>query len=98
MYRCRTVWDTGALVSWSSDDISYGDFKTWSPYLGMEVGMTRMTSEKTKAPDHNKTEMPFVPLSEVMTLEEMIRRQCLKQIGRLDLNDDTRAAVEKNLK
>ena len=33
-----------------------------------------------------------------MTLEEMIRRQCLKQIRRLDLNDDTRAAVEKNLK
>ena len=84
MYRCRTVWDTGALVSWSSDDISYGDFKTWSPYLGMEVGMTRMTSEKTKAPDHNKTEMPFVPLSEVMTLEEMILGYTIggaKQLG-----------------
>lgn len=84
MYRCRTVWDTGALVSWSSDDISYGDFKTWNPYLGMEVGMTRMTSEKTKAPDHNKTEMPFVPLSEVMTLEEMILGYTIggaKQLG-----------------
>ena len=27
-----------ALVAWSSDDISYGTFKTWSPYLGMEAG------------------------------------------------------------
>ncbi len=33
-----------------------------------------------------------------MTLEEMIRRQSLKQIQRLDLNDDTRATIEKNLK
>ena len=33
MYRCKTVWDTGALVTWSSDEIFYGDFKTWSPYL-----------------------------------------------------------------
>ena len=46
--------------------------------------MTRMTSEKTKAPDHNKTEMPFVPLSEVMTLEEMILGYTIggaKQLG-----------------
>ena len=33
-----------------------------------------------------------------MPLEEMIRRQSLKQMGRLDLNDVTRAAIEKNLK
>ena len=84
MYRCKTLWDTGALVSWSSDDISYGDFKTWSPYLGMEVGMTRMTSEKTKAPDHNKTVEPFVPLSEKMSIEEMILGYTIngaKQLG-----------------
>jgi len=48
MYRCKTVWNTGALVTWSSDNISYGDFTTWSPYLGMEVGMTRYISEKNK--------------------------------------------------
>ena len=87
MYRSRTVWDTGALVSWSSDDISYGDFKTWSPYLGMEVGMTRMTSEKTKAPDHNKTEMLFVPLREVMTLEEMILGYTIRGAKQLGIED-----------
>jgi len=28
-------------VTWSSDDVAYSDFVTWSPYLGMEVGMRR---------------------------------------------------------
>lgn len=72
MYRSRTMWDKGALVAWSSDDISYGTFKTWSPYLGMEVGMTRWTSPKTNAPEYNMTVKPFVPLNETMTIEEMI--------------------------
>jgi len=72
MYRSRTMWDTGALVAWSSDDISYGTFKTWSPYLGMEVGMTRWTSPKTNAPEYNMTVKPFVPLNETMTIGEMI--------------------------
>ena len=72
MYRCRTLWDTGALVTWSSDDISFGDFSTWNPYLGMEVGMTRQTTEKTWAPEYNRTVKAFVPVHETMTIEEMI--------------------------
>ena len=84
MYRCRTLWDTGALVAWSSDDISYEDFKTWNPYLGMEVGMTRWTTEKTMAPDYNRTVSAFVPLNEVMSIEEMILGYTIngaKQLG-----------------
>ena len=41
MFRSKSVWDTGALVTWSSDDVDFGDFLTWNPYYGMEVGMTR---------------------------------------------------------
>lgn len=41
MYRCKTMWDTGAMVTWSSDEVAFSDFKHWSPYLAMEVGMTR---------------------------------------------------------
>jgi len=84
MYRCRTLWDTGALVAWSSDDITYEDFKTWNPYLGMEVGMTRWTTEKTMAPDYNRTVSAFVPLNEVMSIEEMILGYTIngaKQLG-----------------
>ena len=72
MYRCKTVWDTGALVTWSSDDVAYGDFSTWNPYYAMEVGMTRHVSEKTKAPDEQKTVRVLPPFSERMNNEEML--------------------------
>ncbi|MBR2706710.1 MAG: amidohydrolase family protein [Mogibacterium sp.] len=45
LYRCKSVWDSGALVAWSSDTIVYTDFSSWNPYLGMEIGMTRFISE-----------------------------------------------------
>lgn len=72
MYRCKTLWDTGALVAWSSDNVVYGDFMTWSPYLGMEVGMTRWINEKTVAPDYNRTPQEFPPAEEKMSIEEML--------------------------
>ena len=87
MYRCKTVWDTGALVSWSSDDIVFDDFKTWSPYLGMEVGMTRMTSGKTLAPERNITDEPFLPLSERMSMEEMIIGYTISGAEQLGIED-----------
>ena len=68
MYRSKTLWDTGALVTFSSDDVAYGDFSTWSPYYGMEVGMTRHVSEKTKAPDEQRTVKAFPPLDERMSM------------------------------
>ena len=72
MYRSKTLWDTGALVTFSSDDVAYGDFSTWSPYYGMEVGMTRHVSEKTKAPDEQKTIQALPPMNERMSIEEML--------------------------
>lgn len=72
MYRSKTLWDTGALVTWSSDDVAFGDFSTWSPYYGMEVGMTRHVSEKTKAPDEQKTIQALPPLNERMSITEML--------------------------
>ena len=51
LYRCKSVWDSGALVAWSSDTIVYADFSTWNPYLGMEIGMTRKITKKSKAPE-----------------------------------------------
>jgi predicted amidohydrolase YtcJ len=93
MYRCKTVWDTGALVSWSSDDIVFDDFKTWSPYLGMEVGMTRMTSGKTLAPERNITDEPFLPLSERMSMEEMLLGYTINGAKQLGI-DGTKGSIE----
>ena len=72
MFRSKTLWDTGALVSWSSDDVAYGDFSTWNPYFGMEIGMTRNTGEKTKASEEARTVEALPSASERMSIEEML--------------------------
>lgn len=85
MFRSKTVWDSGALVTWSSDDVSFADnFATWNPYYGMEVGMTRWISDKTKAPQGQATKGPLDPPSEKMNIEEMILGYTIngaKQLG-----------------
>ena len=79
MYRSKTVWDSGALVTWSSDDVAYyEDFGTWNPYLGMEVGMTRWDNENSKSPDFYKSSLPNPPENEKMTIEEMILGYTIK--------------------
>ena len=84
MYRCKTVWDTGAIVTWSSDEVFYGYFTEWNPYLGMEVGMTRQITEKTRQADYHRTVVANPPLDERMSIEEMILGYTIngaKQLG-----------------
>jgi len=84
MFRCKTIWDSGALVTWSSDEVFYGDFKNWSPYLAMEVGMTRWINEKTDASELQRTVAAFPPENERMSIEEMILGYTIngaKQLG-----------------
>ena len=85
MYRSKSVWDTGALVTWSSDDVGFWDeFVTWNPYSGMEIGMTRWISEKTLWIEDETTAKPLAPDSERMNVEEMILGYTIngaKQLG-----------------
>ena len=84
MYRCKTLWNSGALVTWSSDEVFFGDFKNWSPYLGMEIGMTRWINEKTRFDELARTIAPFPPESEKMGIEEMLQGYSIngaKQLG-----------------
>ena len=71
-FRCKTVWDSGAHVAWSSDNIVFGDFMTWNPYLGMEVGMTRLITEKTRNHEYARFPEVFPPEDEKMNIEEML--------------------------
>ena len=87
MYRCKTVWDSGALVTWSSDDVAYGDFETWNPYFGMEVGMTRSITEKTKASEHSRTVEAFPDQNERMSAEEMILGYTINGAKQLGIED-----------
>ena len=87
MYRCKTLWDTGALVTWSSDEVYYDDFTTWNPYLGMEVGMTRIITENTKAYDWYITKDAFPSDRERMSIEEMILGYTINGAIQLGIED-----------
>ncbi len=82
MYRCKSLWNSGAVVTFSSDEVFFGD--NWSPYLGMEVGMTRHITDKTKALEHSRTKGAYPPAAEQMSIEEMILGYTIngaKQLG-----------------
>jgi hypothetical protein len=93
MLRCKTLWDTGALVTWSSDTIAFFDFMTWNPYLGMEVGMTRLITEKTRASENTRTDVEFPPASEKMGIEEMILGYTINGAIQLGI-EDTKGSIE----
>ena len=93
MYRCKSVWKTGANVTWSSDDIHYGDFNNWSPYLGMEVGMTRWINEKTRAAEINWTVRANPSEDEQMSAEEMILGYTINGAKQLGI-DDKKGSIE----
>ena len=86
-FRCKTVWDTGALVTWSSDNIAYGDLVNWNPYLGMEVGMTRIRTEKTRVAEFNRTAEVLPPADERMGIEEMILGYTINGAKQLGIED-----------
>ena len=87
MYRCKSVWDTGAVVTWSSDTIAFLDFMTWNPFLSMEIGMTRWTTEKTKAAEMARNTCEFPPAEEKMSVEEMILGYTINGAKQLGIED-----------
>ncbi len=86
-FRCKTIWDTGALVAWSSDNITFMDFTTWNPYLGMEVGMTRLITEKTKNYEFTRFPKVFPPEDERMNIEEMLLGFTINGARQLGIED-----------
>ena len=87
MYRCKSVWDTGALVTWSSDNIAFMDFTTWNPYLCMEIGMTRWTTEKTRNAEFVRNTCEFPPADEKMGIEEMLLGFTINGAKQLGIED-----------
>ena len=92
MFRCKTVWDSGALVTWSCDNIVFGDFTTWNPYLGMEIGMTRHITEKTKCFSYVVTKDPMPEDKERMSIEEMILGYTINGAKQLGI-EDTKGSI-----
>ena len=86
-FRCKTVWDSGATVAWSSDNIVFMDFVTWNPYLGMEVGMTRWINEKTRNYPFNVAAKVCPPENERMNIEEMLLGFTINGARQLGIED-----------
>ena len=93
LFRCKTLWDSGALVAWSSDNITFEDFTTWNPYLGMEIGMTRFASEKTRTYEFNKNPEICPPLDERMNIEEMLIGFTINGAKQLGI-EDVKGSIE----
>ena len=87
MFRCKALWNSGALVTWSSDSTGFLDFSTWNPYLGMEIGMTRWINEKTNAFELSRTICSFPPASEKMNIDEMILGYTINGAKQLGIED-----------
>ena len=88
MYRCKSVWDTGATVTWSSDNTYFGDFSEWNPLLGIEIGMTREITQKTVVPAEDVDIFEKFPdPKEAMSIEEMLLGFTINGAAQLGLKD-----------
>lgn len=83
-HRANTIWETGALTSFSSDSISLKDLTAWNPYVGMETGITRQTP--TDEGDPSKVER--IPDSgDQLTLEKVIKGYTINGAKQMKLDD-----------
>ena len=93
LYRCKSVWDSGALVTWSSDNTAYVDFANWNPYLGMEIGMTRKITPKTNLQGVELFDYIFPPEDERMGIEEMLLGYTINGAKQLGI-EKTKGSIE----
>lgn len=92
-YRCGTLWNSGALVTFSSDNIAFFDFADWSPYQGMEVGILRRDVALAEIPgDYSTAE--FIPQErECMTIEQMLLGYTINGAKQLRI-DGSKGSIE----
>ena len=86
------MWRNGTLVTFSSDNIAFGAFNGWSPFLGMEVGILRRDVALTATGDYADTEL-YPPVCECMTVEQMILGYTINGAKQLHL-EKTKGSIE----
>lgn len=92
-YRCGSIWNTGATVTFSSDSIAFFDFDGWSPFHGMENGILRKDIRLASDPNDYST-CEFVPKEcECMTIEQMLLGYTINGAKQLRL-EKTKGSIE----
>ena len=86
MYRMNSVYNTGALVTFSSDPISLL-MPIWNPFLGIEVGMTRQFDTEHFKDDTFRNATQYPPAEEKMSLSQMIEGYTINAAKQMKLDD-----------
>ena len=86
------MWRTGAIVTFSSDNCLFGDFSGWSPYHGMEVGISRKDVRLAPNGDFATADL-YPPECECMTAEQMILGYTINGAKQIHL-EKTKGSIE----
>ena len=94
LYRCKSVYNTGANVCFSSDTTAFY-FDLWSPYFGIEIAVNRHSTDKTKVYELacRHSDVPFAKEEERMTVEESILCYTINNAKQLCI-DDAKGSIE----
>lgn len=82
LFRAKSTMDSGANVTFSSDEVTLQLLDRWNPFLGIEIGHTRQ--EVTKG---GRSAEVFPPLSERLSIEDLIKGYTICGARALRLND-----------
>ncbi len=88
------MWRNGTLITFSSDNIAFGDFSGWSPFQGMEVGILRKDLDFATIPGDYSTVEFYPPESECMTIEQMLIGYTINGAKQLRL-EKTKGSIEE---
>ena len=80
--RAKSVVDSGARVTFSSDEVSLHTLDRWSPFTGMEIGCTRQ-----EIADGERDDMIWPPETERLTLPDLIKGYTIAPAEVLRLDD-----------
>ena len=89
--QSRSVFDTGATVSFSSDEVELHNMAHWSPFWGMEVGLTRQDPDYGSQLEDGRLDGSSAPVyppeEERLTLEQLIEGYTLGGAKQLGIDD-----------
>ena len=83
LFRAKSMMKSGAVVTFSSDEVSLALLDRWNPYLGIETGHTRQEIN-----DGGKTAEIFPPKEERLTIEELLRGYTINSAYALRLDSE----------
>lgn len=83
LFRAKSMMDSGAVVTFSSDEVSLALLDRWNPYLGIETGHTRQEIN-----DGGRTAEIFPPETEGLTIEQLLKGYTINPAYSLRLDDE----------